>query len=257
MNDETKKYKFKEFFRVNSGYEGYDVSSPPNKWIDEIKADFEIFVNETEMGRNFAAQLREVRDGNEDHEGIGKINFVKGTKSTPKLLGLSQEERYFSALACYSYENIKNQKLIIFGPKIGKTRLIAQDGSQYSPSKTETFLHELKHIVDMGYLKLYGGDVRLREFDAIVFSNNAMIEIGKAKKTIAENEALDKQRDPNIYFMEKKIKRGEVSYLDIKILEAEKSRDKICEDKVLTIKPAEVVIANSSIATKILEALDY
>jgi hypothetical protein len=201
----TTTYKFEDFFDTQfEEATQFGYPKPRDELVEEIKQDFEDFLNRTEMGKNFAPQLVEAINGTEEKAGIGKIKITEFTD-----IAIERFNIYKGTEANWSHNTLNGNDVVFISfnstclnePNNPKWNSIDVEGNPHPFSAIETFLHELKHAVDTAYTELDRdrslGYVPLHEFDAITFAGESrrQIEIYQGKEPTPE-------RDPYAYTFE-------------------------------------------------------
>jgi hypothetical protein len=223
----TERHKFEDFFDIDTAIEPYNITPMRAEFLETIKQDFEIFVNDTDMGKNFVLQLIEARDGTDEKQGIGKISVVEHTEDTERLMtGIQNNTKTPSAFSFADLIfNNQTYHMISFPSNLLDMDIedvpkheISTDGKSYnSRVGIETFFHELKHTIDIGYSRINRerGDIgfsQLDEYDAISFAAEAILAVEHVKAEVEQREVDIVLRDPFLYGFEKHIADGTIPY---------------------------------------------
>jgi|688.fasta_scaffold875139_2 hypothetical protein len=122
----TQTYEFEDFFDIN--FEKaiqFGYPKPREDLVQEIKHDFEIFINHTEMGRSFAPQLLEAINGNEEKNGIDKIKLTEFTEEAIKRFNI-----YENTPANWSHNTVNGEDVVFIS--FNSNVLNQPNNSQYN-----------------------------------------------------------------------------------------------------------------------------
>jgi len=214
----TTTYKLKDFFDTSLTVDSLNLVHPRNELVEKIAEDFEFFLNHTEMGKNFALQLTEARDGNQEKTGIGKIYLTEHNAAPAsghgdvafqtQLTGPNGQTSTLISISSSFLDLSPQEQSLVINVK----------GEAYPFSPIEIFLHELKHAIDITYVELQReksplGVTLLHEYDAINFAASACDAIENAKNKTENNKAeATPQRDPFLYGVEADIAGNHIPY---------------------------------------------